>query len=333
MIHTFGTGGNFSFGSNVERNKLELMGDVAQSTNYNFVLPYARLRLRTKKGFFNFGYNSSSRAPAIAQLQTIAQPGASGRVSIGNPNLTPAVNHRLNSFVWWNDQFRALSFNANASATYTDNAFGNSVTFTDGQQIFQTINIGHAWQTNLYLGGTMGMNFISGEMRIYGSVNGSRGVGLVDNVQQLNTTTSTSAGVNITTEFNDDSYLKVGYDLNNYRNSFEGENVASTSIDQLTHNFLTQFELEVSPKWRFESRFLYSIFAASDFSEEQTIPDLRLSLELRPFRKKRHFFRISASDIFNQNTIINRSVTSFVTTETTSDGLGRYFLGTFHFKI
>ncbi|MEM9931514.1 MAG: outer membrane beta-barrel protein, partial [Bacteroidota bacterium] len=156
MIHTFGKGGNFSFGSNVERNKLELQGDVVQSTSFNFLLPYARLRLRTKKGFFNFGYNSSSRAPSIAQLQTIAQPGASGRVTIGNPELTPAVNHRLNSFVWWNDQFRAISINANVSATYTDNAFGNSVTFTEGQQIYQTINVGHAWQGNLYIGGTIG---------------------------------------------------------------------------------------------------------------------------------------------------------------------------------
>ncbi|WP_020569849.1 TonB-dependent receptor [Neolewinella persica] len=333
MIHTFGKGGNLSFGSNVERNTLELSEDVVQSSNYTFILPYARLRVRSKKGFFNLGYNSSARAPAISQLQTIAQPGASGRVSIGNPDLTPSVNHGLNSFMYFNDQFRAISLNARATVTYTDNAFGNSVTFTDGQQIFQPINVGHAWQGNLGVGATIGMNFLNGEMRLNASTNGSQGIGFVDGVEQLNTTTNTSAGVNITTEFNEDSYLKVGYDLNNYQNSFEGENVRSTSISQLTHNFLTQFELEVSPKWRFESRFLYSIFAASDFAEQQTIPDLRLSLEIRPFRKKRHFFRISASDIFDQNTIINRSVSSFVTTETTSDGLGRYFLGTFHFKI
>lgn len=334
MIHTFGQGGNFSFGSNVESNELTLSEDVNQSTNYTYVLPYARLRLRSKKGFYNISYNANSRAPSISQLQTIAQPGASGRVTIGNPDLTPAVNHRLNSYVWWNDQFRAISLNANIGATYTDNAFGNSVTFTEGQQIYETINVGHAWSTNLYLGTTIGMNFIDGELRLNANTGSSRGEGFVDGVSQINTTTTIGAGANITTEFNEDSYLKVGYDLNNYRNAFEGDgNTESTTTTQVTHNLLAQFELEVSPKWRFESRFLYSIYEATNFSAQQTIPDLRLSLEIRPFRKKRHFFRVSASDIFNQNTIINRSVNSFVTTETTSNGLGRYFLGTFHFKI
>jgi hypothetical protein len=91
--------------------------------------------------------------------------------------------------------------------------------------------------------------------------------------------------------------------------------------------------LEVSTKWRFESRFLYSIYEGNNFSERQTIPDLRLSFEYRPFSAKRHFLRVSASDLFNQNTIINRSVGQFSTTETTADGLGRYFLLTFHYKL
>ena len=334
MIRNVGKGGNLSVGTNYEANKLTLAGDEVRDDNYNYLLPFVRLRMRTKKGFFSANVTTSSRAPSISQLQTIVEPNASGRASVGNPDLQPAVNTRFNTYLWWNDQFRAISANLNFNVTYTDDAFGNSVTFTEGQQIYQPINVGHAWQGSAFAGTTIGINAINGELRLEGSVNGSRGIGFVDAVQQLNTSISTTAGANITTELNEDSYLKVGYDLNNYTNRFTGENSGrSTDVNQLTHNLLAQFELEVSPKWRFESRFLYSIFAASEFSDQENIPDLRLSLELRPFRKKRHFFRISASDIFNQNTIINRSVNSFVTRETTSDGLGRYFLGTFHFKI
>ncbi|MEM6771242.1 MAG: hypothetical protein AAF597_11715, partial [Bacteroidota bacterium] len=122
-----------------------------------------------------------------------------------------------------------------------------------------------------------------------------------------------------------------GYDRNNFTNSFSGERSVTTT--QITNNFLLQFELEVSPRWRFESRFRYSIFEATDFGEEQTIPDLRLSLELRPFKQQRHFIRLSASDLFNQNTIINRSVNQFSTVETTANGLGRYYLATFYYKL
>ncbi|MEO0732557.1 MAG: TonB-dependent receptor [Bacteroidota bacterium] len=331
LVHTFGKGGNLSFGTEYEANVLDITGDEARKTNYNYLLPFIRLRSRMKKGFLSASIRSSSRAPSVSQLQTIARPGTSGRVTIGNPNLEPAVNTRLNSYLWFNDQFRAISANLNVNLTYTDNAFGNEVTFTDGQQIYRTINVGHAWSGGIFTGTTIGMNFINGELRLIGNVNGSRGEGFVDGESQVNTNLTYSVKANLTTELNEDSYLKVGYDLTRFRNSFEDD--ASPTTTQTTHNFLGQFELEVSPKWRFESRFLYSIFAANEFAAEQTIPDLRLSLEVRPFRKAGHFFRLSASDVFNQNTIVNRSVNSFVTTETTSDGLGFYFLGTFHYKL
>jgi hypothetical protein len=333
LIRTIGKGGNLTFGTKGETNQLKLEGDEVRDDRFNYLLPFVRLRKRLKKGFLNLSYNSSSNAPSIAQLQTIVEPNASGRAAVGNPELNPAVNHRLNSFIWLNDQFRAISANGNFSATYTDNAFGNSVTFTEGQQIFKPVNVSHAWTGNAFLGTTIGINAISGEFRFEGGVNYSRGEGFVDDVSQINTTLNSNIGANITTEFNEDSFLKIGYTLNDFRNAFVGEADGASDINQRTHDLLAQFELEVSPKWRFESRFLYSIFAKSDFAEATNIPDLRLSLELRPFRKKGHFFRISASDVFDQNTIINRRVSSFVTTETTSDGLGFYMLGTFHFKI
>jgi len=333
LIKTIGKGGNLSVGTKYRAAGLQLSGDEVRVDNYNFLLPFIRFRKRLKKGFFSTNFSTRESAPAISQLQTIAEPNASGRVAIGNPELTPAINHIFNTYLWYNDQFRAISANFNVSATYTDDAFGNAVTFSEGQQIFQTINVGHAWQGNLFAGTTIGINAISGEIRVEGGLNGSRGIGFVDGESQLNTSISANIGTNITAELNEDSFIKVGYNLTNFSNSFSGENTRNTDIKQLTHNMLAQFELEVSPKWRFESRFQYSIFAASAFAAAQNIPDLRLSLELRPFRKKAHFFRISASDIFNQNTIVNRQVSNFVTTESTSDGLGRYFLGTFHFKI
>ncbi|MEM6769305.1 MAG: carboxypeptidase-like regulatory domain-containing protein, partial [Bacteroidota bacterium] len=166
LVKTFKKGGNLSFGTTYESNTLDLSGDIERSENFNFLNPFIRVRKRTKKGFLSINLNTSSRAPSISQLQTIAQPGASGRVTIGNELLEPARNFRFNSFVWFNDQFRAISANANLSATYTDNAFGNEVSFEQGQQVFKTINIGHAWQGNAFVGSTIGMNFISGELRL-----------------------------------------------------------------------------------------------------------------------------------------------------------------------
>lgn len=332
LIYDLGKGGNLSFGTNYQAANLLLEGDEARDDNYNFLLPFVRFRKRLKKGFFSANVSSNSTAPSIAQLQTIAEPGANGRVSVGNSLLDPSKDYRFFTYLWYNDQFRAVSANANINVTYTDDAFGNEVSFEQGQQIFKTINVSHAWQTNGFVGTTVGINAINGELRLEANGFLTQGNGIVDDVLRINTSTSYTLGANLTTELNEDSYIKAGYDFNNFTNSFQGgRDDANTT--QLTDNFTLAFELEVSPKWRFESRFLYAIYRETDFSEQQAIPDLRLSLELRPFKSKGHFLRLSGSDLFNQNTIVNRNVGQFSTTETTANGLGRYFLATFHYKL
>lgn len=331
LVHRFGQRNNFTISGRYFNTQLELSGDQNRAQTYQYFLPEARLRIRGKKGFYRLRMSASPVAPDVSQLQTIAQPGRSGRVSIGNPDLTPAVNYRANGFVWWNDEFRALSLNANVSLNYDDNAFGNSLTFTQGQQVFQTVNVSHAWTGNVFAGMTMGVDAINGELRLNGRVGGSRGQGFVDGQSQTNTTTNLSGSVNLTTELNEQSFLTAGYTYGANRNAFADED--TEAIVAVTHDLLAQFELEISPKWRFESRFLYRIFEEVAFAGAADIPDLRASLELRPFKKAPHYFRLAVFDVFNQNTVINRQAQAFVTSETTSDALGRYFLGTFHYRF
>lgn len=332
LIYQFGKGGNLSFGTNYQRANLLLEVDEDRDDNYGYVLPFVRLRKRLKKGFFSANLNTSVAAPSITQLQTIAEPNASGRVTVGNASLDPAKNHSFFTYLWYNDQFRAISANGNLNVTYTDNAFGNEVSFEDGQQIFRTINVSHAWQTSANIGTTIGMNFLNGELNLNAGGNLSEGNGIVDDVLRINTSTSYNLGGTLTTELNEDSYITAGYTFSSFNNTFEGAS-ETTSTTQLSDNFSLAFELEVSPKWRFESRFIYSIFRETDFSAKQTIPDLRLGLELRPFKSAGHYLRLSASDIFNQNNIVTRNVGQFSTTETSANSLGRYFLATFHYRL
>lgn len=331
LVYRFGRRNNLSVSARYFSSELDITGDEVRNERYNFILPNLRLRLRSKKGFYNLRFSASPSAPSVSQLQTIAQPGRSGRVTIGNPTLEPSVRYNGSGFMWFNDEFRVVSANARVNVSYTDNAFGNALTFTSGQQIFQTVNVSHAWSGNLYLGTTVGFDAINGEVRLFGQLGGSVGQGFVDNVSQTNTATNLSTGINLTTELNDNSFLTAGYTYGQNRNAFDDED--TEAIVTVTHDILAQFELEISPKWRFESRFLYRFFEEAVFAGSADIPDLRLSLEVRPFKKAPHFFRFGVFDVFNQNTIINRQAQAFVNTETTSNALGRYFLGSFHYQI
>ena len=331
LEHRFTDRGNFSFGASYLAANLALAGDTTLDRGFNYLLPYARYRNRLEKGFLGITFSTGVDEPSIAQLQTIARPNVNGRVNLGNPALTPSQTTSFNTFLWYNDQFRAISANGSVGINYTDDAFGNEVTFLGGQQIFRTVNVSHAWNGYAYLGTTIGMAFMNGQMELGGNGNYSRGQGFVDEVTRLNTNVSVSGNINLTTEFNEDSYLTVGYDLTNRRNTFD--DVESVTTVQTVHSISADLGLEFNPTWRFETRFAYNLFAENDFTEQQSIADMRVALEIRPFKKAGHYFRLSGSDLFDQNRVINQFVNQFVTTSTRNDALGIYFLGTFFYKL
>ncbi|THH41613.1 outer membrane beta-barrel protein [Neolewinella litorea] len=331
LIYRYGERNNLQAGLDVQRNSLQIMGDTARLSNYTYLLPNLGYRVNAGKANIRFRYNSRVQTPSVQQLQTIARPSLTGRVTVGNPDLDPAVNHNLSANFWFNDQFRALNFYGSFGGGYTDNAFGNSLTFTSNQQIYQTVNVSHAWNNYAYVGSTIGMAFMNGELRLNANSNGSRGQGFVEGLARTNISRNLSASGDLTTEFNEKTFLKAGYTYSQNVNSFDDEE--SVDIVTVTHDLLAQFELEVSPKWRLETRFLYRIFEAASFAGATNIPDLRARVELRPFKKAGHYFVLGGEDLLNQNTVINRQAQAFVTTETISNGLGRYFLATFHYQL
>ncbi|MEM9258945.1 MAG: carboxypeptidase regulatory-like domain-containing protein, partial [Bacteroidota bacterium] len=111
LVYSFGKGSNVSFGTKYQGANLILEGDAMRDENYGFLLPFVRLRKRMKKGIFGANLRSNASAPSIAQLQTIADPNASGRITVGNPELDPATSYSYNSWLWYNDEFRAVSLN------------------------------------------------------------------------------------------------------------------------------------------------------------------------------------------------------------------------------
>ncbi|MEM6396995.1 MAG: TonB-dependent receptor [Bacteroidota bacterium] len=328
--YRFGKRNSIKFTGRLLNGQLGLEGDTERDDNFTYFLPGVRMRIRGDKSNIRFSFRSSASAPRLNSLQTIAEPGRSGRVSFGNPDLTPSVRYSSNINYWFNDQFRSITFFSRLSATYTDNAIGNELSFSQGQQIFRPINVSHAWNQSFSLGTNIGILPIKSQFSVRGSLSRSQGIGIVDNERQDNISLTQNIESSINTEINDNSFVTLGYEWSRNVNRFEDEE--TEEITTVTHDLFTKFGLEFSKVFRFESTFTYRIFEAAAFTGATNIPDLRASVEWRPF-KSGHFFRLNAFDLFNQNTIINRSVNAFVTRETTSDALGRFFLLTFFYKL
>ena len=327
----FGKGGSFSFGADYAATNLTLEGDVNSDRDFNYVLPYIRYRKRLEKGFLSLRAGRGYDAPGINQLQTIAQPGLNGRVAIGNPELTPTTNYNFNGFLWYSDQFRAISGNASFDVRRSQNAFGSEISFNKDQQIFRTINVDDAFYASFNLSGQVGMDFINGEMRVNSFVSSGRTQGIVEGVTRENFNNSYGGEITITTEMNEDSYLTVGYGPTVQANRFvDAEQVNTT---QVVHDLSIDLALEFVQWLRFETRFAYNLYEETEFAPQQNLFNMRVGAEVRPFKKAGHYFRLSGSDLFDQNRIVRRRVNEFVTTESSYDALGRYFLATFFYKL
>ncbi|MEM9931287.1 MAG: hypothetical protein AAF840_15835, partial [Bacteroidota bacterium] len=290
LIHPFGKGNNFSMGVDYHHRELSLEGDETRQEPYRYWLPFARLRLRTGKSWINFRYNTSRQAPSLGQLQSIAIPGSTGRVAVGNPSLQPTYQHRLSGNFWMNDEFRGLSFYTSANASYTDQAFGNAVTLTQGQQIYQTVNVSHAWSQSANLGSNISLNFIKGQLQLNGNYNRTVGQGLVNTISRTNINNNLTASATLTTEFNEKSFLSLGYTWSRGKNFFQNDE--APAILTIRNQLSTRLELEFTRLIRLESRFTYSLFETSAFGGDNTVSDLMVAMEIRLFKTKEHFFRL-----------------------------------------
>lgn len=112
-------------------NNRDYLQNTSFSKNYSNVLPNANISYTIDKSKrLGLWYNSDLNIPSVNQLQPIPNVSNPLNIIVGNPNLSPSVNHRINinyNDYNWKDR---TGFFMYAGATIEDNSV-SSVTTTD----------------------------------------------------------------------------------------------------------------------------------------------------------------------------------------------------------
>ncbi|MGL6267045.1 MAG: outer membrane beta-barrel protein, partial [Chitinophagaceae bacterium] len=294
------------------------------------IFPVARLAYnfsRTKT--LNFNYNGNARQPSFTQLQPVRDISNPQYQTQGNPGLKPELNHNFslffNNFNFTSGKVFFVGTNVNVVKNKIANnsiPLGNS-----GAQLTIPENVdGYFNATGFY---TFSKPFQNRKyvFSLNGTINYNHNVTLIDSVRNVGNNILVSQGAAL--EFNYKEFFEmdggVRYSLNSARYSLTDQQ----NLDFSSWAFTTNSRLDLKDGWVFRYDFEYTFNDGLAADVNQNLAILNASLEKTIFKKKNGFLRLSAYDIFKQNTNISRTVSGNFITDTRTNRLTRYIMLTF----
>lgn len=323
---------NFSFGSDLAYQAYRQVDNRGDST-----MQYSRVNLFPKLNFsynfkpqtrLGFNYNGSTQQPTIQQIQPVPENNDPLNIFIGNPDISPAFNHRFS--LWFNDYkvLKERGIFANASLNLTDNTITTSNAVDKlGRRVYQSVNTGGTYNYWSYLGYNIKVAPLKTRIGFNIQTNGSKFINFVNGDKNITHNNNYSFGPNAYYSIEN----KVGISLRaNY-----GYNTSVSSIRKdvktryWTQVYSTDTYIALPYKFDFNTDINFNIRqATSVFDQNRNVFLWNASLSKRLFKEK-CALKFSINDILNQNIGFRRDIQSNFITENTYTTLRRFWMLSF----
>ncbi len=323
-----------------------LTGATTKVNTFN-IIPTARYIYNfSKSQALSLNYNGSSSSPSFTQLQPVIDYSNALYPVQGNPFLKPQFTNNISirynqfSFATGDMLFTNLSFQqiSNQIVTNTTTYANKNVILTqylnaDGYYSASgNITYAKPWSNRKYT------------LSFTGALNYSNGIGYLSNVRANGDSTTSkniaknlqlTPGLRFRVDITDviDAQFLTNYAINRTNNSVNNSLTSGTSNTR-TWNIGINGKNYLFKDWTFSYDYSKAINYGYSPSIKITNPNLlNLYLERRFLKDNRATIRLSAFDIFNQNTGFSSSSTPSAYTETQVNRLARYYLLTFTLRL
>ena len=332
-----------------------LTGATTNVNTFNFI-PTARYVYNfSRSQLFTVNYNGSSSSPNFSQLQPVIDFSNALYPVEGNPNLKPQFTNNLSirynnfSFATGNIFFISLAasqINNNVvtnSITYPrfyapDPRFSNTIlTKYQNADGYYTVNgnvtWAKPWDNRKYT------------LSLRGNVSYANNIGYLTNIDSGTYASSTIKNVGKNLQFTPqvqfrvditdviDAQFLTNYAINRTSNSVNNPLTNGTSNIR-TWNLGLNGKQYILKDWTFSYDYSKAINYGYSSAVNITNPNiLNVYLERRFLKHNQATIRLSAFDLFNQNTGFSSSTTASSFTETNTNRLSRYYLATFTLRL
>ncbi len=310
--------------------------------------PMAQLNYRwSRTQNLRLRYYGDTDQPSISQLSPVVDVTSPLNITMGNPDLKPSFEHRLNIRYQWSNPEKASSFNTFVNGGYMTNDIV-SATYTNvnsGRRVNTYRNVEGNWNVN----GRMMFNVPLGNIKFslfsmsFASYSNTSGY-TKSSVEELdiekieftgedkNTNKRMSLMEVLGLNFRSDQFdfaVRGNVNYNNVTNSLEGQQ------DQNYLNYGGNASTSIYLPWdlTLESDINYSTNSGYTDGFEQNEWLWNASLQKTVFKQKNGTIRFKIYDILQQRSNISRSVTSNYIRDTTTNTLTSYFMVHFVYRF
>ena len=321
---------NFIIGSgvgtaNYQLNDLEL--GTNRAINFTNFIPSASLNFNPKQQRkVRFNYNGNTTNPTLQQIQPIIDNSDPLNIAVGNADLQQGFSNKFSFNASDYKVLKSRSIYLNANYTATNNAITNSSQVdANGRTVRKFVNVDGSFNYNINVG--YGLDIYKGvNLGLRTGKNFNRYINFVNDVKNINDNNGTEYTLNL--NYWSDTWFNFYWQISATNNQ---------STSSIRANITTNF-------WSYSSygNFNFNFKKAKTYisiendinvyQKSAAFPDQRniylVSPSIRKVIGKKDQFELKlfAFDIFNQNNYVRRNISSNFISETTNNGIRRYFL-------
>lgn len=309
-------------------------GIVAQVDRqyYNWIPNFNFNHNAKKNQNINLNYNLVAREPRITDLQPIVDNSNPLFIRIGNPDLIPQLEHRMNVGFRKNNPVKFTNFNISLNFNLTENQIIQNQQ-VDSNFITTSQPMNYKGSRNAGVWAGYGFPIIKTKLTTNFNLNSSvtASYALVNAIE--NETFSINNGIqirmNITPNENISAFLSARV------SQTQTEYSLNSSQDQTLYN--ENYSINVNSKlfWGLfvSANLNYDRYTNDRFGFQQDVPILNASIYKVLFKNKRAEIRLSVYDILNKNLGVNLNAFGNTVSETRTTTLRRYGLLSFTYNI
>jgi hypothetical protein len=315
-----------------------LKGDlISQETkidrSFENVLPSAHFNYDFSSfKHLRFDYETSMQEPTVQQLQPVVNNTDPLNLSIGNPQLKPAYNHRTNLHFTFFDPAKFLSVFAIVSSTYTTNAISNSQ-FVDNETFVRTTR-----QVNVEKNMTMNGNFsvglpvkkLNSRFNIGPTFSYSDGISILQNRENGVQKRTLGGSVRYNYTFKEILTVDLSANLSHQQTVYD-----FNSPDQVYFNktYTAESNLSFLKNYQLNAAFDYLVYNSQTTDYNQTIPLLNLSVSRFLLKNNSGELKIGVNNLLDKSLSVTQTASDNYLQQETTNNLGRYYMVSFTYSI
>ena len=281
---------------------------------------------------FRLDYETSMQEPSIQQLQPVVDISDPFNTSVGNPDLEPAYNHRLNLNYTTFDRARFINFFAFLTATYTANAIVNSQTIDDETfvRLTKPVNV----DDNLSVNGNFNFGFpikpLNSRFNIGPTFQYSNSESILDGITNTIKKKTMGGSVRYNYTYKEILIIDLSANLSHQQTLYD-----FNTPDQVFFNqtYSSEANLTFLKNYQLNGVFDYLIYTSQTTDYHQAIPLLNLSISRFLLKNNAGELKIGVNNLLDESLGVTQTAADNYLQQETMNNLGRYYMVSFTYAI